>query len=71
MKEGVCKSTVLIENILSFCKLSVRKIKSDSDLKNQIIKSSRKDCRFLIHYVNFHTEDYAERVTEYVQKDNN
>ncbi len=64
VKEDICRSIVLIEDVLSFCKLSVRKFKSDSDLRNQIIESLRKDCKSLIHYVNFLTEDYVERMTE-------
>ncbi len=66
VKEDICKSTVLIEDVLSFCKLSVRKFKNDSDLRDQIIESYRKDCRFLIHYVNFLTEDCVKRMTERV-----
>ncbi len=61
VKGGICRSTVLIGNILSFCKLLARKTKGDSDLVNQAIESSRKDCRPLIHYVNFHTGGCAER----------
>ncbi len=64
VKGDICRSTVLNGNILSSCKLSARKIKDDSDLMNQAIELSRKDCRPLIHYVNFHTEDCAEEVTE-------
>lgn len=62
VKGGICRSTVLIEDVLSSCKLSARKFKGDSDLENQAIESSREDCRLLIHYVNFPTEDCVERM---------
>ncbi len=62
VKGGICRSTVLIGNILSSCKLSARKTKGDSDLVDQAIELSRKDCRPLIHYVNFHTGGCAEGV---------
>jgi len=62
VKGGICRSTVLIGNILSSCKLSARKTKGDSDLVDQAIESSREDCRPLIHYVRFPTGGCAERM---------
>lgn len=32
VKGGICRNTVLVENILASCKLSARKIKADIDL---------------------------------------